>query len=201
MCLGAPAGDTATSGSSEYFTDADITEMRSDLKDIPGLNPKSVDNFTNMLKKFRKNSTDDETLEGVVSIFMICDCKKKFEYVFFWVNAFYFNYKFELLTLALQGPTCDGKNKVDLSKLLELTKGESSEEVKEVKEGDKETKKDSSSSEELNDDELKAIEDELDKVVTPDQKKHAMRILGGFRKGVTENERGAATVSINIDHN
>lgn len=90
MCLGAPAGDTATSDSSEYFTDADITDMRTDLKDIPGLNPKSVDNFTNMLKKFRKNSTDDETLEGVVSIFMICDCKKKFEYFFVWVNAFIF---------------------------------------------------------------------------------------------------------------
>lgn len=71
MCLGAPAGDSASSDSSEALTDSDISEMTSDLKDIPGINQKSIDEFTNAMKKFRKQSTDEETMEGVVSVYCI----------------------------------------------------------------------------------------------------------------------------------
>lgn len=69
MCYGAPAGDAASSESSEYITDEDIAEMRSDLQEIPGINSKSIDDFATTLTKFRKHSTEEETLEGVVSTF------------------------------------------------------------------------------------------------------------------------------------
>lgn len=39
----------------------------SDLKEIPDVNPKSVDAVENTLKKIRKSSTDDEKAEGFVS--------------------------------------------------------------------------------------------------------------------------------------
>lgn len=69
MSLAAPTADAASSESSEYLTDADIAEMRSDLKDVPDIDSKSLDDFANTLSKFRKQSTDEETLEGVVSVF------------------------------------------------------------------------------------------------------------------------------------
>lgn len=65
--MSAPAGDASSSESGEYFTDADIHKMCSDLKEMPGINLKSVDGFANVLKKFRKNSSKDETIDGVVS--------------------------------------------------------------------------------------------------------------------------------------
>lgn len=67
--MSAPTKDKASSESSEYFSDADIAEMRVDLKDIPGMDPKSIDKFATTLAKFKKNSTEDETMEGVVSYF------------------------------------------------------------------------------------------------------------------------------------
>lgn len=65
--MSAPADDAPSSESGEYFTDADIREMSANLKDLPGINSKSVDEFANVLKKFRKNSSKDETIDGVVS--------------------------------------------------------------------------------------------------------------------------------------
>lgn len=65
--MSAPAADGSGSESKEYFTDADIREMCSDLKELPGINSQSVDDFANVLKKFRKNSSKDETIDGVVS--------------------------------------------------------------------------------------------------------------------------------------
>lgn len=62
----------------------------------------------------------------------------------------------------------------------------SSEEPKETK---------TSSSEELSDDELKAFEEKLTELVTPEQTNHAMRILRAFRKGSTEDEKNRAIVS------
>ena len=93
------------------------------------------------------------------------------------------------MALAIQGPTCTDKNKVNLKQFLD-----SSEETQVE---NKETKADSSSSssQELTDEVLKAMEEELTNVVTPEQRKHAMRILGGFRKGATEIEKDAAMVS------
>lgn len=67
--MSAPTGEKASSDSSEYFSDADIAEMRTDLKDIPGMDPKSIDHFVTTLAKFKKNSTEEETMEGVVSIY------------------------------------------------------------------------------------------------------------------------------------
>lgn len=53
--------------SGEYFSDADINQLCSDLKNMPGLDAKSVDGFGKVLKKFGRNSTDDEMIDGVVS--------------------------------------------------------------------------------------------------------------------------------------
>lgn len=97
------------------------------------------------------------------------------------------------MELALQGPTCvdNKKGKVDLHKLYALAISEDSTPAGD----DNKLTGDDSSSEELTDSELKAIDDELTKIVTPEQKKHAMRIFRGFRHGATENEKGAALVS------
>lgn len=88
--------------------------------------------------------------------------------------------------MAVEGPTCSGKSKIDLKKMMKTFSSEES----------KETKADSSSSEDLSEDELKAFDDELTKLVTPEQKNHAMRILGAFGKGKTEDEKVAAMVSL-----
>lgn len=89
--------------------------------------------------------------------------------------------------MAIQGPTCGDKKKIDLSKMMDES---SSEEHKENKVDS------SSSSEDLTDDELKAIGDELEKVVTHEQKEHAMRILGAFRKGTSDSQKNSAMVSV-----
>lgn len=107
-------------------------------------------------------------------------------------NRFNFsNDKFELLGMAIQGPTCGDKQKIDLNKMMDES---SSEEHKENK-----IDSSSSSSEDLTDDELKSIGDELEKVVTPEQKTHAMKILGAFRKGTSESEKNAAMVSVSTN--
>lgn len=59
----------------------------------------------------------------------------------------------------------------------------------------KESKADSSSSGKLSEDELKAFDERLTSLVTPDQKYHAMRILRAFGKDSTEIEKQAAIVS------
>lgn len=108
-------------------------------------------------------------------------------------NRFNFsNDKFELLGMAIQGPTCGDKQKIDLNKMMDES---SSEEHKE----NKIDSSSSSSSEDLTDDELKSIGDELEKVVTPEQKTHAMKILGAFRKGTSESEKNAAMVSVSTN--
>lgn len=66
--MSAPAGNATSSDSNEYFTDSDIAEMRSDLKEIPGINPKLIDDFADVFAKFRKNATENEVIEAVVSI-------------------------------------------------------------------------------------------------------------------------------------
>lgn len=71
----------------------------------------------------------------------------------------------------------------------------SSEESKEESKDKKEDKSDSSSSSELTEDELSAIEKELSKMVTTEQKSHAMRILRAFGKGAGEGAQEAAMVS------
>lgn len=86
--------------------------------------------------------------------------------------------------MAIQGSSCGDKTKIDFNKIMD----ESSEESKE-------NKVDSSSSDELTNDELHALEEEIAKVTTPQQKAHAMRILRGFGKGTTEAQKNEAMVS------
>lgn len=106
--------------------------------------------------------------------------------------------------MAILGPSCGDKTKVDLKKMIDSSSSEESKETKdlmEIKQTKKnhEVKADSdSSSEELSENDLKEMEAELSKVVTTEQTNHAMRILRGFRKGATESERDAALVSSKI---
>lgn len=102
---------------------------------------------------------------------------------FFLVNNLIFNSKFELLGQAIQESPCEPK--VDLKKLMETFSSDES----------KESKTDSSSSEEISEDELKAFDEGLTPLVTPSQKSKAMRILRAFAKGGTENQKNAAMVS------
>lgn len=98
------------------------------------------------------------------------------------INVLIFDYKFELLGQAIKEPC---KPKVDLKKMM-------------VSFGSDESKADSSSSEELSEDELKAFDEGLTPLVTPEQKSHAMRILRAFGKGATESQKNAAMVSFDI---
>lgn len=102
-------------------------------------------------------------------------------------------WQFELMSLAIQGPTCTERTNIDFKKFIDSSSSEESNEIQDSKK----TKEDSSS-EELTDEDLNAIETELSKHVTPEQKAHAMRIFRGFRKGSTENEKNAAMVSNKI---
>lgn len=92
----------------------------------------------------------------------------------------------ELLSLALQGDVED-KKAIDLKQLLETS---SSEEDSKSKEGGK-------TMDGLTESDLKEMEDELTKVLTPKQKQHAMKILRSFREGAPEKENEAAVVSLN----
>lgn len=54
---------------STKLTDKDIDKIRDELKAIPGVEPKTVDDFTSILYKFRENSTDIEVIDGTVRSF------------------------------------------------------------------------------------------------------------------------------------
>lgn len=79
------------------------------------------------------------------------------------------------MSLALQGDV-ECKKAIDLKQLLE-TSGKTMDGLTES--------------------DLKEMEDELTKVLTPKQKEHAMKILRSFREGAPEIESEAAVVSLN----
>lgn len=66
-CLSAPTGDASNSESDEYLTDTKIDEINSRLKMTPDMNSKSVDDFTEILRKFRKDSSEKDRIDGAVS--------------------------------------------------------------------------------------------------------------------------------------
>lgn len=69
--MSAPAVDEDGRDSSEYLTVSDIAGIRSTLKEIPGMSKKSIDDFIKVMETFGKNSTEDQMIEGVVSILSI----------------------------------------------------------------------------------------------------------------------------------
>lgn len=98
-----------------------------------------------------------------------------------------------MLSLAVKGPTCGDEPKIDLKQIFDSSSSEESKGTKNDK-GDKTD----SSSEELTEEDLKAMEQEMAKVMTTEQKNRAMGILRAFRKGASERERDAAAVGLNI---
>lgn len=64
ICLSAPA---ASSDDSSELNDSDIQEIHDTLTQIPGLRQQAVDDFTDIVKKFRKNATDNEVIQATVS--------------------------------------------------------------------------------------------------------------------------------------
>lgn len=94
--------------------------------------------------------------------------------------------QYELLSLALQGPTCD-KIKIDLKQIFETSDNEDTKSM----EMDK-----LSSNDDLTQQKLKEIKNNLAKFVTSEQTQHAMEILNGFRVGANEHEQKAALVSV-----
>lgn len=63
----APAGD-ASNESDEYLTDAKIDDLHSHLETTPGLSSTAVDNFIEILRKFRKDTPEKEKIVAVVSV-------------------------------------------------------------------------------------------------------------------------------------
>lgn len=64
--MSAPVGDVSTE-SDEYLTDAKIDDLQSRLKATPGMSSSAVDEFIEILRKFRKDTPEKEKLVGVVS--------------------------------------------------------------------------------------------------------------------------------------
>lgn len=88
----------------------------------------------------------------------------------------------DLLSLALQGPTCD-KNKIDLKQVLDTNSSESDEK---------------GTSEGITDADMREAQEKLSKVVSGEKVQHAMIILHGFRVGATKEENHAAVVSFKV---
>lgn len=65
----APTGD-ASNELDDYLTDAKIDDIRYRLYEAPGLSLTAVDNFVDILRKFRKDTPEKEKIEGVVSIYI-----------------------------------------------------------------------------------------------------------------------------------
>lgn len=86
----------------------------------------------------------------------------------------------ELFSLALQTDSNDNNLK-DLKQYLEKDSSEDAE-TKSTQEG-------------LTEEELKLLENDLSKQLTPKQTQHAMSILRGLREGATPREREIAFVS------
>lgn len=82
----------------------------------------------------------------------------------------------------MQGPTCD-KKKIDLKQLLESSSSESEETGK---------------SEGITEDEMKEAQNQLSKLMSPEQTQHAMTILRGIRVGATEQEKQSTVVSFKM---
>lgn len=56
---------------SDKLTDDDIERIRSKLNTIPGANPKTVKDFSDILLGYRANSTETEVVNSTVSIIEI----------------------------------------------------------------------------------------------------------------------------------
>lgn len=155
------------------------------MKNLPGLDSKSVDDFADILKKFGRNSTDNEMIDGVVSdsTFSMCLVHSIFEFCFLCFPSFLCKFQLELLGMAVQGSTC-GRTKIDLNQMFQSINNEETR-----------AKATGNTSHYMTQDELTIINAELAKLLTPPQTKHAMRILQGFRENATDNEKDAALVS------
>lgn len=81
--------------------------------------------------------------------------------------------------MAIEGPVCDETEKVDLSNLSKILE-------------------DKVDSMELTADDLNAMEEELSKIVTTEQKDHAMSILRTMGEGASESAKVAAAVSSKV---
>lgn len=90
----------------------------------------------------------------------------------------------ELLSMAVQGSSCD-RRRVDLSQIFQSIRSEERNATSRGK-----------LSHYMTQDELTIINAELSKLLTPEQTKHAMRILRGFRADATANEKDTALVSL-----
>lgn len=62
----APTGD-ASNELDEYPTEAQIDALHLRLKGTPEFSPTAVDNFIEVLRKFRKETPEKEKIVGVVS--------------------------------------------------------------------------------------------------------------------------------------
>lgn len=94
-----------------------------------------------------------------------------------------FTLKLELLSMAVQGSTCDSR-RIDLSQIFQSIRNEETS-----------AKASGKSSHYMTQDELTIINAELSKLLNQQQTKHAMRILRGFRENAAENEKDVALVS------
>lgn len=68
MC--APASD-ASSESDEYLTDDKIDALQLRLKEVPSMDSKAVDDFIQILRKFRKDVPEKEQIAAAVSVFVL----------------------------------------------------------------------------------------------------------------------------------
>lgn len=87
--------------------------------------------------------------------------------------------------MAVQGEACD-REKIDLNQIFQSINNE-----------EMRANADGKPSHYLTQDGLTIINAELSKLLTPQQTKHAMKILQGFRENATANEKDAALVSLN----
>lgn len=102
------------------------------------------------------------------------------------IFEFYFSLsmrKLKLLSMAVQGGTCN-RGKIDLKQMLQSIKNEESK-----SEGTGKPLKF------MSQDALTIINGELSKLLTPNETKHAMKILRGFSESATDIEKDAALVS------
>ena len=95
------------------------------------------------------------------------------------------------MTLALQGDTCT-KNRIDLKHIFVVAFNSDAEERK----ANNNNSEESLSSHILyTENELKVIETELSKTLTPEKLQNAMKILNGFKIGASERDMESAAVS------
>lgn len=67
ICLSAPV---TINDDSSGLTDVDVQEIRNLLKDTEGLSSKAMDDFMEIINKFRKDSSYEVLAEGIVSNFV-----------------------------------------------------------------------------------------------------------------------------------